>query len=97
MSSRDDWIEAIEEYGNAVEDWTASASRGTALTERPRLMDFVGHLLPDADGVPAGMEYAGCVTTHGHFHGVGEFVRARATALYRFRPSAVPTKETEHG
>lgn len=51
MTAREDWIEAIEEYGLALDAW--SSRPGTRPpSQRPQVEDYVGHLLPDDKGVP---------------------------------------------
>lgn len=87
MSTRDEMVDAIQEFANATGDWVGAQMVGAPVGPRPQVEDYVGHLLPDADGVPAGMEVYGVIESAGvdsPDHDLTPFT------LYRFRP--VPTE-----
>lgn len=84
MSIREDMIEAIEEYGHAWAEYRVggfSDLHGPA----PTVEQFVGHLLPNDQGVPPWMTEANA-WQDGEYFGTGPKPSWPVEPLYRFRP-----------
>jgi hypothetical protein len=95
VTAREEMIEAIERYALALRAWSTNHPN-----KRPRLEDFVGHLLPDDKGVPpTAYQYGWVQVEHvNNYTPVGSLQSEPGPGrepLYRFRPSAVPTIEEE--